>query len=65
MKTSRIELRNSDYVITADKKKYFSQEQSSVTDITETEYILPDNLQVVPDTDERESSFTRVHRESC
>jgi len=52
-----------DYVIAADKKKYFFQEHSSVTDVTETDYILPDILQVVPDTDERESSFTRVHRD--
>ena len=52
-----------DYVIAADKKKYFFQEQSFVTDVTETDYILPDILQVGLDTDERESSFSRVHRD--
>ena len=51
-----------DYVIAADNKKYFFQEQSFITDVTETDYILPDILQVGL-TDERESSFSRVHRD--
>jgi len=62
LKLHKLEKVNS-IIIAADKKKYFFQEQSFVTDVTEMDYILPDILQVGLDTDERESSFSRVHRD--
>jgi len=51
-----------DYVIAADNKKNFKA-QSSATDVADTDYILPDIFQMLPNADDFEGTRARARHE--